>query len=318
MKKSITLMMVLAIITLAAGQVPSNGLIAWYSFNDSIKTNITAIKDSTSNKNNANAYTGALPGAISIITTNPDVSTTGLLSGYTHALEINTNTSTGNQSVSAPSLKGFPQNNDSVTISIWYYKTVSTIITTKARQNLISLLGAANMIQIFEIDSASGASSVYAYINGGTPYAQSNKIRIPPSTSGNNWHHLVLVWGKPTLKLYHNSIDTVSTLNDSLSLNIYNATLTMGFSNAATSYSGYIGDVRIYNRALQISEVLQLYNECHSTGVAPIHKLASCASQKNYNNNVFYDLMGRSIQKHNKNFPGIYIDAKNKIGKITL
>lgn len=83
-------------------------------------------------------------------------------------------------------------------------------------------------------------------------------ITVDQSASVNSWSHLVATYDGSTLKLYRNG-----TLASSVSStgNITNATTSLTIGNRGGQYfTGSIGKVTIYNRALSVSEVNQNYN----------------------------------------------------------
>lgn len=80
--------------------------------------------------------------------------------------------------------------------------------------------------------------------------------------SSGNWTHLVYVWNGTASRLYANGVlvDTHVATNSSLNMD-GNSTVQIGGNIFATStyFKGMIDDVRVYNRALNSSEVARLY-----------------------------------------------------------
>ena len=86
-----------------------------------------------------------------------------------------------------------------------------------------------------------------------------------------NWHHVAFIWDKPNLKIYvdgqedSNLVYYDNKSTNSESLNSVTASLSIGANynkdsgNYTVFFSGSIDEVRIYNRALNASEVSQLY-----------------------------------------------------------
>ena len=88
----------------------------------------------------------------------------------------------------------------------------------------------------------------------------------------NSWHHLVMTYDLRTLRLY---IDGQLAVSRSLASPIvysgWEPALSFGayYANGGGScckYSGYLDDVRVYNRALSHSEILALYSGEQGTG----------------------------------------------------
>ena len=85
--------------------------------------------------------------------------------------------------------------------------------------------------------------------------------------SANQWYFVVATYDGDTSKMYVNGLDTTSVLSDIASGSILNGTSKLrigadgGASILAGSYfSGGIDEVRIYSRALSVSEIQRLYN----------------------------------------------------------
>ena len=79
-----------------------------------------------------------------------------------------------------------------------------------------------------------------------------------------NWHHVAFIWDKPNFKIYVDGqevsnlvyYDNKSTNSESLNSSV---TTTLRIGGGMDLFSGSIDEVRIYNRALNASEVSQLY-----------------------------------------------------------
>lgn len=93
---------------------------------------------------------------------------------------------------------------------------------------------------------------------GGADTAIASYANGIPIGSGRNWYHIAGVYDSVAgnVKVYVNGV--LGGTTGSLSSLTQNSTHTI---KIGTTWSGTIDDVRIYNRALSASEVLQLYNQ---------------------------------------------------------
>lgn len=93
-----------------------------------------------------------------------------------------------------------------------------------------------------------------------------NNVQTNVTSSGNywlpgNWYFLVGVYNGSQLMLYVNS-QLIQTINVSGVLSNYNTDMIIGNNTTSNDFlKGDVDDVRIYNRALELSEITALYNE---------------------------------------------------------
>ena len=83
--------------------------------------------------------------------------------------------------------------------------------------------------------------------------------------TNNKWHHVVFMWNSSTISTYYNgTLDTIIPKTKTINYT-YDLPLTIGKSEAGYKYqpyfNGVLDEVRIYNRVLSESEILQIYNE---------------------------------------------------------
>lgn len=92
------------------------------------------------------------------------------------------------------------------------------------------------------------------------------------NTSGpladDTWHHLTCTYDGSDIKLYLNGI-LISTNSTAADIIDNDGLLTIGGDETGSELSGYIDDVRIYDRALSDSEVEELYN--HTNYIARVN-----------------------------------------------
>jgi len=143
--------------------------------------------------------------------------------------------------------QGFDNANGSV--SAWIYMEGTGI-----QRFLSDRSGASDYLSLF----TNGSNEV-----GGTMYGDSGFIGIGQTDTllVSKWYHIVYSWGSGGSKLYINN-----TLNDSdpnTQSWTANSDMLIGNSQAFSSqgWVGKIDDIRIYNKALSVSEIDSLYHE---------------------------------------------------------
>jgi len=104
-----------------------------------------------------------------------------------------------------------------------------------------------------------------------------NVFETPPAppSSPAQWYHVVGVYDGSTMSLYLNGILTnskavagpISTNDDPLRIGKQ-----LWWGATYSYWDGLIDEVKIYNRALNASEVLEHYNDVNSSGVVPVDK----------------------------------------------
>lgn len=78
----------------------------------------------------------------------------------------------------------------------------------------------------------------------------------------NQWRHGVFTWDGTTPKIYINGIDDNTVITGTFAVGTTLRSLELGRDSTATNYNnGSIDDISIYNRALTVNEVMNLYAE---------------------------------------------------------
>ena len=114
----------------------------------------------------------------------------------------------------------------------------------------------------------------------------------------NQWHHIVAVFDKPTIKIFIDGAEeATASYNYAINFNVTTITL-IGASNwkrTSQRFSGIISEVRIYNRALSVTEIDDIYRHHDVTdGLVGYWKLdegsgtIAYASTANSNNGTLY------------------------------
>lgn len=214
----------------------TGGLVGFWSCNEG--SGVTLLDYSGNN------YTGSF--------TNSTVSRRpGIIGGA-----INTS-GTGYVYVGRPTVFNLP----SFTCCMWYKPdSTSTIQSSIDCNNLATFGWALNLNQNGATGGASaGRVAFYAYIGGsfGSP-AYSNGVVLSIGT----WTHLATTFGGGNLTLYVNGSTVGNTNRTGLGAVQYNSNvLTFGRDLVNTNQTlGTMDEIHIYNRVLNASEILTLYN----------------------------------------------------------
>jgi hypothetical protein len=95
-------------------------------------------------------------------------------------------------------------------------------------------------------------------------FGEGNDVRSG-QVADSDWRHLVATYGNGTLRIY---VDGVLRGSSAIPINTGSGQVRVGVGVEAGNYfSGSLDDVRIYNRALSVDEVSELYRT-ESAGTA--------------------------------------------------
>lgn len=76
-----------------------------------------------------------------------------------------------------------------------------------------------------------------------------------------NWHHITGTWDGTTIRLYVDGSEVASSSQDVTPVSgVYPVTMGKDPNQSTSYFVGLIDDVRIYNRALTVGEISQIYN----------------------------------------------------------
>ena len=204
-------------------QVPTNGLIAYYPFSGN------AIDQSGNGRN------GNISGA---------TLTTDRFGNANSAYYFNGN----NQQIT---VANFPVSTNSITLSFWF----NTLDTTKNQRMVTHNWTTGSFTSHLSPRTANKVdigTSTKNDNNGGELPLWGNSIQQ------NQWYHFLMTYDNSTLKLFLNN-QLISSVNRVNALQAITTSLNIG-GNAYFFY-GKIDDIRIYNRALTVSEINAIYNE---------------------------------------------------------
>jgi hypothetical protein len=160
---------------------------------------------------------------------------------------------------SNPSLEGF----STITISAWIYPTEDASVNVNGGRIVSKSNGTSGDDYALTYGSVNDEKLRFRVTTGATVNADSSSAT---AIELNKWQHVVGVYNGVTMELYvdgfpiglvstpTNQSGTIADSNDDLSIG--------GHAEGETDreFPGYIDDVRIYNRALSVTEIKGLYN----------------------------------------------------------
>ena len=228
--------------------IPKNGLIAWYPF--------TGNTLDSSGNNNHGTNNGAT------LTTDRFGKANGAYSFNGSSNYVGINNTLGNF------------NNSDFTVSSWYFSTAASNGIIFGKRNDCSnghffTFGSTG----FEIDESALPFNSKKYIAGG--YSQKN----------NSWVNLLFVRTGKRLQVINNTnivYDTILPYLDSISNADISSIGTRFCSNVPNQlFNGKLDDIRIYNRALNSSEIQALYTEGGYGTTLPLHLTTFTATYQN-------------------------------------
>lgn len=224
---------------------PSDGLVAWYPFNGN------------TNDTSGNNLNGNVIGATLTTDRNNNANTSY---DFDYA-----NASFGKQNDEITIPYSSLMNVSNITISLWlyprsYYWSGNAQDPTSTIINRFQKGGSTPNGQTWGI--IFNQTSVTGFIVGSNGTGGESTVTNTPLAL-NQWHHITMTYDGSQIKLFLNGVLT-STQNYTGAMNISgNSAISIGESNQANGYwyhtDGKIDNVGIWNRALTISEIQQLY-----------------------------------------------------------
>src|SRR5262245_27722858 len=133
-------------------------------------------------------------------------------------------------------------------------------------------------------------ASVAGYCGDGTPLggfsgATNTTVCQPSPLPINTWTHLAVTYNGSTLTFYRDGV-AVSTSSASGTLSPTTGTLQIGGSQFGEYFKGLIDEVRIYNRALNATEIQTVYQQDSGTQVQTVATPVISPSGGNYTGSV--------------------------------
>jgi len=232
MKKIFTTVMLSAMLGLSAiAQIPTNGLVAYYPFNGNAN-------DESGNGNNGTVHGATLT-----------ADRFGKSSSAYRFNSVNKNYIELNSTVGKFGTSDF-------TISLWY-----NISNTNALRYLICKRNTESYANFWEFHANEFALCQSSSSNSSTPTYVSSAI-IPL----NQWNHQLVIKTTDSVKIFLNGV-LVSSKKLTIAYDITNnnpaeiGAQVAPISGVVGCYNGLIDDIRLYNRALNQSEITALFNE---------------------------------------------------------
>ncbi len=248
-------------VSVAAAQIPTNGLIAYYPFSGNAN-------DQSGNGNN-----GTVNGATLTTDRFGNASSAYAFDGSNNNITIN--------SLSAIYGTG------ARSLSLWMKSD-----TTHIREDLFSIGGCSQATMfslIYDDEHPIGTPIVNGLKFGG--YADDIQTANNVVTR-NVWNHVVVVYdGNVNIKIYINDSLTIGG-DIGLALHISSSSIRIGKGldcDGGSAFQGEIDDIRIYNRTLSSSEINSLYEEGGwtnlNTGLVAYYPFNGNANDESWNGN---------------------------------
>ncbi len=209
-------------------QIPTDSLVGYWPFNGN------------ANDATGNGHNGVVNGA----TLTPDrfgnPNSAYSFNGIDNVIEIN------------PGI-----NLDTFTISFWYKTSTTTVHAGLVAMHRNSSYNSSYLTQLYN-----GKGNVYITSTTSSVFSVTDNS----NSNDNLWHHFICIYDHDSLKLF---IDDILVAADTASFDINQTSLPLSFGAFRNStntgyvgfYEGVLDDIRIYNRALNQSEITSLYNE---------------------------------------------------------
>lgn len=197
----------------------------------------------------------------------------------------------GSAQISIPPSSFYALKQSALTVSFWVKFGSSSI--PASNEFIFYLWGAATANNYFEILRATTTGELRGTFNDSGDTTNTLKI------TDTNWHHYVITYngGISTGTRYQyldGNIYATGAAKTSLTFSTLPSVALIG-TNGATSFTGFLEDFRVYNRALSIDEIRYLYN---STYNSTNYKLATQEipySNKTYLTKLTYNNKGHVI-----------------------
>ena len=274
--------------------VPSNGLIGWWSF------------DGNANDSSGNNLDGNVIGSTEL--TNDRFGETNSAYDFDYA---NASFGQQNDEIQIPYDNLLDVNN--ITVSVWVYprQYFWTGNNLNSSSSIIARWDVAPSEEVWGISfDSSSVKGLIVNPGGGVANGSTTAVENTPLTL-NQWNHIVMTYDQVNIKLYVNgSLKATTPHNDDL--NISTSGISIGERDQYNGYfyhtDGIIDDIGIWDRALSEQEVTNLYNETLTTIELndeavfevypnPTHNILNIKSDLNLDRLSFkiYDIKGSNV-----------------------
>lgn len=142
---------------------------------------------------------------------------------------------------------------DQLTVSVWVKQK-----STGSVQTIIGYWGNTSPINSRKYMLRVSTSSIQGYVYTTQPAQEGGTFSTTDLTDG--WHHLAMTWDGSNLRMYIDGVDTGVTFTGTGAINSNSQNdFYIGREQASgIPFNGFIDEVRIYNRALSLSEISNL------------------------------------------------------------
>lgn len=251
-------------------QTPTNGLVAYYPFNENAN-------DESGNANHGTIYNNALL-------------TTDRFDAPNCAYQFDG----VNQYIQFPDQDYLSINTTGkLSVSVWMRCDTLDFPDTQG-DGYVNWMGkstASNHEWFFRIYNGNHSTyfsriTCHAFNMAGTTSASAH---VQETITQREWNHYVFVYDKTLnlICLYKNGVleNTNSTTFSNLTIGNGSAPLRIGTQAFSSYFKGAIDDIRIYNRVLNVSEISALYNEPSTRGMVAYYPFNGNANDESINNN---------------------------------
>lgn len=184
-----------------------------------------------------------------------------------------------------------------ITISLW---AKADFVTGMDRTLIAKATGPSATDHSWSIAFVNGSGLRFRLRGGGNAY----NITTPPSSLfGGQWYHIVGTYNGSQMRLYLNgSLMGTATASGLIGLSPQAPASLGALSTGAQPFSGWIDDVRIYDRALSDAEIIDLLLETMTTGI-PEAALSPVADgvirvPQGFHRITVHDALGRSLYEN--------------------
>lgn len=185
-----------------------------------------------------------------------------------------------------------------LTLSLW---AKADFVTGMDRTLIAKATGPNTADHVWSIAFVSGSGLRFRLRGGGNTYA----VTIPSSSLfGGQWYHIVGVYDGAEMRLYVNGSLMGSAPASGLIGVSPQAPSSIGaLSTGLQPFSGWIDDVRIYDRALSDAEIIDVLLETLTTGIAepPAHLVVADGMLRvpdGVHRLTMHDALGRSLYEN--------------------
>jgi hypothetical protein len=229
MKKFFLLLILMAVSFTLLGQVPAEGLIAYYPFNGN------------ANDQSGNGNHGVVAGATLTTDRRGESISAYSFDGLNDGIYVT----------------GFNINPETFTISLWFYARTDGDANSKELIQRSNPSDKNDWCWNVSWYKKNGPSRLYSGVKttGGLVTDSAD------GASKNRWNHVIMTWDGSTKKVYINGLlkrtkYAPGSMDYSNKIGLY-----IGYDSETGYFNGVIDDIRIYNRVLSLDEMAQLSNE---------------------------------------------------------